>query len=250
MTDKQPDKSKSRPLIYISMGTVINERPDFYRNCIEALNSLDVDVIISCGKTFDISSLGSLPGNIRLYPSVDQLDVLSRTDIFITHCGMNSVSESLFMATPMLLYPQTGEQKAVARRTAEIGAGEYLKDDSAAGIQAAVTGILNNASYAKAAKKCSDEFRACCGTAGAAAFIENAPHITEKPDPLKELNKECAKYQLIYWLIAVILFVLGWKLAGMRFTWLVGLAFGIFNGNFSKRLSKHIYRKKYENKTT
>ena len=29
---------------------------------------------------------------------MDQLDVLSRASAFITHCGMNSVSESLYMA--------------------------------------------------------------------------------------------------------------------------------------------------------
>lgn len=245
LTDKQPDKAKSRPLVYISMGTVINDRPDFYRNCTEALKDLDIDVIISCGKTFDIGSLGTLPGNIRLYPSVDQLDVLSKADVFITHCGMNSVSESLFMATPMLLYPQTGEQQAVARRAAEIGAGTYLKDDSEAGIKAAVTGMLGSDLYAKAAKKCSDAFRACCGTAGAAAFIENAPHQTKKPDPLKELNKECGKYQMIYWLIAAILLVLVWKLAGIGYTWLVGVPFGVFSGMFSKLLSARIYRTKY-----
>ncbi|MBQ4312443.1 MAG: glycosyl transferase, partial [Oscillospiraceae bacterium] len=175
MTDKLPDKTKSRPLVYISMGTVINDRPDFYRNCVEALKDIDADVIISCGKTFDIGSLGTLPGNIKIYPYVDQLDVLSRTDVFITHCGMNSVSESLYMAAPMVLYPQTGEQEAVARRAAEIGAGVYLKDDSAAGIKAAVTKLLDSDTYAAAAKKMSDEFRACCGTAGAAEFIENAP---------------------------------------------------------------------------
>ena len=49
--------------------------------------------------------------------------------------------------------------------------------------------MLGKDSYAQAAKNCSDEFRACCGTAGAAAFIENAPHQTKKPDPLKELKK-------------------------------------------------------------
>ncbi len=48
-SDKQPDKQQ-RPLVYISMGTVINDRPDFYGKCIEALKNEPVDVIISCGK--------------------------------------------------------------------------------------------------------------------------------------------------------------------------------------------------------
>ncbi|MBE6853851.1 MAG: glycosyl transferase [Ruminococcus sp.] len=245
MTDKLPDKKKSRPLVYISMGTVINDRPDFYKSCIVALKDLNADVIISCGKTFDIGSLSALPDNIKIHPYVDQLDVLSRTDVFITHCGMNSVSESLYMAAPMVLYPQTGEQQAVARRAAEIGAGEFLKDDSSAGIKAAVSRVLGSDAYAKAAKKCSDEFRACCGTAGAAEFIENAPHKSDAPDPLKALNRECGKYQLIYWLIAAVLFVLVWKLTGLKYVWTVGVPFGVCNGTFSKLVTNHVYKKKY-----
>lgn len=246
MTDKLPDKAKSRPLVYISMGTVINDRPDFYKNCVEALKDIDADVIISCGKTFDIRSLGTLPDNIKIYPSVDQLDVLSRTDVFITHCGMNSVSESLYMAAPMILYPQTGEQQAVARRAAEIGAGEYLKDDSSAGIKAAVTKLLDSDPYSAAAKKCSDEFRACCGTSGAAEFIENAPHRSDAPDPLKALNRECGKYQLIYWVIAAVLFILVWKLAGFRYVWLIGVPFGVLGGTSGKLISGYVYKKKYK----
>ena len=45
----RPQKEKERPLIYISMGTVMNDCPDFYRKCIDALKSMDVDVTISCG---------------------------------------------------------------------------------------------------------------------------------------------------------------------------------------------------------
>ena len=76
----------------------------------------------------------------------------SKADVFITHCGMNSVSESLYMATPMVLYAQTNEQEAVARRVREIGAGIDLKEDSVAGIRNAVKGILDTASYRNAAK--------------------------------------------------------------------------------------------------
>lgn len=88
---------------------------------------------------------------------------------------MNSVSESLYMAAPMVLYPQTGEQQAVARRVTEIGAGLMLKDDSSKGIRAAVQEILDNKTYGNAAAECSADFRACSGTVGAAEFIENAP---------------------------------------------------------------------------
>lgn len=171
-----PEKKKGRPLIYISMGTVINDRPDFYGKCIDALKILDVDVILSCGNTVSREKLGTLPEHIRVYPYVDQLAVLAKADVFLTHCGMNSVSESLYMAAPMVLYPQTNEQYAVARRVAEIGAGILLKEESAEGIRTAVQEILENRAYGNAAALCSADFRACPGAAGAAEFIENAPH--------------------------------------------------------------------------
>lgn len=174
-----PEKEKERPLIYISMGTVINDRPDFYNKCIDALKSLNVDVIISCGNAINREELGILPENIQVRPYVDQLAVLAGADVFITHCGMNSVSESLYMAAPMILYPQTREQHAVARRVTEIDAGIMLQDDSSRGIRAAVQEILNNKAYSDAAVECSADFRACLGAAGAAEFIENAPHVSD-----------------------------------------------------------------------
>ena len=174
----EPNKEKERPLVYISLGTVINDRPDFYKKSIKALGGQNMDVIISCGKAMDIKSLGALPENIKAYPYVDQLEILAKADVFISHCGMNSVSESLYMATPIVLYPQTGEQKAVAKRVEEINAGIRLFDDSPKGIQKAVFELINNASYKEAAKACSEDFRSCSGAAGAAEFIEKAPHKT------------------------------------------------------------------------
>lgn len=175
-SELQPEKEKERPLIYISLGTVINDRPDFYTKGMDALKDLNADVVISCGNAIDRDALGALPEQIKVYPYVDQLTVLAKADVFITHCGMNSVSESLYMAAPMVLYPQTNEQNAVARRVTEIGAGMLLAEDSSEGIRAAVQEILNNKAYANAAADCSADFRACSGPAGAAEFIENAPH--------------------------------------------------------------------------
>lgn len=175
-SELQPEKEKERPLIYISLGTVINDRPDFYTKCMDALKDLNADVVISGGNAIDREALGELPEHIKVYPYVDQLAVLAKADVFITHCGMNSVSESLYMAAPMVLYPQTNEQNAVARRVTEIGAGMLLAEDSSEGIRAAVQEILNNKAYANAAADCSADFCACSGPAGAAEFIENAPH--------------------------------------------------------------------------
>ena len=236
-----PEKKKNRPLIYISMGTVINDRPDFYSKCIDALKNLNVDVIISCGNAINREELGALPDNIQVYPYVDQLDVLSKADAFITHCGMNSVSESLYMAAPTVLYPQTSEQYAVARRVTEIGAGIMLKDDSSEGIQAAIQDILNNKAYGNAAAKCSADFRACSGTVGAAEFIENAPHSSDGIDIIGELNKANAKFQLLYWLGVIIAINLIGFLVSWKYVWIIGIAAGILSSPIGKAMQKRKY---------
>ena len=107
---------RGRPLVYVSLGTVINDRPDFYRHCIEAVRGRDAELLISCGRAFDAASLGPLPENVTVENYVNQMEVLSRASLFVTHCGMNSATEGLYMGVPELLFPLTGEQRAVARR--------------------------------------------------------------------------------------------------------------------------------------
>lgn len=240
-----PKKEKERPLIYISMGTVINDKPDFYGKCIDALKDMDADVIISCGNAVNIEELGELPENIKVYSYVDQLDVLSKADAFITHCGMNSVSESLYMAAPMVLYPQTGEQYAVARRVTEIGAGIMLNDDSAHGIRASIRKILDNKTYGDAAACCSEDFRACPGTAGAAEFIENAPHSWDGMDITGELNKANGKFLTLYWLLVIASINLIGFLVSWKYVWIIGIAAGIL----SSPIGKAVQKRKYESLT-
>ncbi len=245
---KLPEKNKKRPQVYISMGTVINDRPDFYRNCIAALKDMRVDVIISCGNAVNTESLGDIPKNISVYPYVNQLDVLSKADVFITHCGMNSVSESLYMATPMVLYPQTGEQFAVARRTVELGAGVMLKDDSAQGIGKAVSEILNNSKFLQSATECSEDFRKSSGAAGAAEFIESAPHKASGRDVIAEMNRMNGKFQLLYWLAVIILIVLFCVFVNPKYAWVVGTAAGVVSTPLGKYMQNKNYQKLTSNK--
>ena len=241
-SDKKPDKKKDKPLVYISLGTVINERPDFYKNCMKALGDMNIDVIISCGSYLDRSTLGEIPANVQVFPYVNQLDILAGADAFISHCGMNSASESMYMATPLVLYPQTGEQYAVARKVSELGAGTMLKDDSPEGIKAAVSEVLNNPSYAKAAKVCSDDFRSAPGAAGAAQFIENAPHTSSGTDLMKELGKANILFQVIYWLVAAGLILLLGFTVGWQFVWIIGVAAGILTYPVGQAVQKLCYK--------
>ena len=115
------------PLIYISLGSVHNQKLDFYRQCINAFAGLPYDVVMSVGKQTNIAELGDIPANIRVYPWVPQLKVLQQASLFISHGGMNSINESLLFDVPLLMVPQQIEQAYSARRIQQLGAGRCLR---------------------------------------------------------------------------------------------------------------------------
>lgn len=49
--------------------------------------------------------------------------MLAQTSAFVTHGGMNSVSESLRVGVPMVMVPQMGEQEMVSRRVERLRLG-------------------------------------------------------------------------------------------------------------------------------
>ena len=234
-----PDKKNPRPLVYISLGTVVSNKPDFYKKCVEALKNEAVDVIISCGRVVDPESLNGLAENVKVYSKVNQLEVLSKANVFLTHNGMNSTSESLYMATPMVLFPQTNEQRAVARRAKEMGAGFELKGESVTEIHDAIMEVLNNGQYADAAMSCSDDFRSALGPKGAADFIETAPHLMPEEDK-KNIRREIIPgvLQLVFWCAMVALMFSFKALTGSDKWWIVAIVANIIFPFYKKMLNR------------
>lgn len=165
-------EKKSDKLIYISMGTVINDSVEFYKKCIEAFANTKYQVIMSVGNLINIEDLGAIPDNITISRFVDQIAVLSQADVFLTHCGMNSVDESLYYKVPLVMFPQTSEQDGVATRVEQLGAGIRLKNINVKSIRTTIENVLNTKSYYEQASKISQGFRKCTGAKGAADKIE------------------------------------------------------------------------------
>lgn len=165
-------EKKSDKLIYISMGTVINDSTEFYKKCIEALANKKYQVIMSVGNLINIEDLGAVPYNITISRFVDQIAVLSQADVFLTHCGMNSVNESLYYKVPLVMYPQTSEQDGVATRVEQLGAGIRLKYVNAKSIKETIENVLHTKSYYEQAAKISEGFHKCTGVKGTADKIE------------------------------------------------------------------------------
>ena len=153
------------------MGTVNNNMAKLYRNCIDAFRDSSCQVILSVGNLVDIQEFADLPENIGVFSQVDQIAVLQHADVFVTHCGMNSVSEGLYFGVPLVMLPQTSEQHGVAARVLQMEAGVELKKTAPEDIREAVEQVLEDARYKKNAQMIGDGFHSCAGAKGAADKI-------------------------------------------------------------------------------
>ena len=158
-------------LVYLSMGTVNNDMMPFYRRCISALADAPYQVILSVGNLVSVEEFGDLPEHISVFSHVDQIAVLQQADVFVSHCGMNSVSESLYFGVPLGMLPQTSEQKGVAQRVHQLGAGVKLKKSDADSLLNGIDIVLRDPEYRERAAKLSEDFRRCSGAKGAADKI-------------------------------------------------------------------------------
>ena len=153
------------------MGTVNNDMMPFYKSCISALTNTDYQVIMSVGNLVLIENFEKLPENISIFSHVDQIAVLEKADVFVSHCGMNSVSESLYFEVPLVMLPQTSEQKGVAERVSQLGAGIKLDKLDGDFVLSAINKILGVYTYKENAKKIAEGFKNSSGAKGAADKI-------------------------------------------------------------------------------
>ena len=162
-----------RTVIYISLGTIIRGDIAFFQNCIEAFRGEEVDVIISVGKKFEQKKLKNVPTNIYIYPSVPQVDVLDVADVFVTHGGMNSVSESLVKGTPMVVIPFVSDQPVNATQIEVLGLGKRLeyKQVTSENLKQTVFSILHDKQIASNMKQTQELIANAPGNAGGARMI-------------------------------------------------------------------------------
>lgn len=118
-----PDK----PLVYLSLGTLFNQDTDLLNRWIEALAGMDVNGIVAYGKELTLDRLVAKPANFLYLAQAPQLQVLAHAALFITHGGLNSISESIYHQVPMIVLPQAADQFINAEQVAKHHVGVWLK---------------------------------------------------------------------------------------------------------------------------
>lgn len=150
--------TEGEQVVYVSWGTVFEQKPEAFLLAARALAAPGRRVILSIGRV-DEALLGALPDGVVAQAHVDQIAVLRRADLFVTHGGFNSMQEGLAAGVPLLLFPQMFEQAVNADQVAAQGAGVRLRSFSEQALAEAARSMFADPSYRRQAERLAQELR-------------------------------------------------------------------------------------------
>ncbi len=166
------DRLDGRPLIYASLGTLQNGRPELFAEIARACAPLNAQLVISLGNPASMPL--QLPGNPLVVAYAPHQQLIERAALVISHAGLNTTLTALDCGVPVLAIPITNEQPGIAARLAYCGAGRVLpvRQLRAPTLRTLVEEMLHNPRYRAAALRLQAEGKAAGGVARAADLIE------------------------------------------------------------------------------
>jgi zeaxanthin glucosyltransferase len=171
------EKLTGEPLIYASMGTLLNGLEHVYRSILEAVGKLPAtQLVLSVGNNVCVDELEPIPSNAIVVPKGPQIELLKRAELCITHAGLNTALEALAQGVPMVAVPIGFDQPGVAARIAYHGVGEFVEagDLTAERLLQLIQAVMNNSGYREKARYFQKVIARTQGLDLAADVIESA----------------------------------------------------------------------------
>ncbi len=141
--------------VYLTLGTVFNERPGLFRTVLAGLHRLRVPVVVTTGPGVDPAALGPQPDTVRVERYLPQASVLPHCRAVVSHGGSGTVLGALAHGLPQLCLPQGADQFVNAEAIAVSGAGLAIHPDelTADAVAIDVRRLLGEAEFALRARK-------------------------------------------------------------------------------------------------
>jgi MGT family glycosyltransferase len=149
------EKLTGEPIIYASMGTLVNGMEHIFRAILAAAGAVPgKQLVLSVGKNINPADLGPIPPNAIIVRKAPQIELLKKAALCITHAGMNTALESLAQGVPMVAIPIGFDQPGVAARIAYHGTGEFVEvgDLTVERLSSLVQKVLDNPNYREKAR--------------------------------------------------------------------------------------------------
>lgn len=185
------------PLVYVSFGTVLgfmSIAADVFRVAVDAVADLDARVLLTVGRTFDLSALGPVPEHVHVEPWVDHETAVAEAALVLSHGGSGTVYATLAAGVPMVNVPVFADQFTNAEVVAAAGAGlavvrpapangrrDIVGRDQVGAIRDAVRRVLADATFAERAAVIGREMAATPTAADVLATLL-ATRARRRPD--------------------------------------------------------------------
>jgi MGT family glycosyltransferase len=183
------EKLNGKPLIYASMGTLVNGLKSVYRTMLEAVSEFpEMQMVLSLGRNVDPNDLGPIPANAIVVPIAPQIELLKRATLCITHAGLNTTLEALAQGVPLVAIPVGYDQPGIASRIAYHEVGEFVELDDLSKLRLSelIAKVTSNPSYRDKARWFQNVLREKRGLDVAADIIERVFGAANEVRPDRE----------------------------------------------------------------
>jgi zeaxanthin glucosyltransferase len=177
------ERLTGEPLIYASMGTLVNGLTDVFRIILEAAAAIKGrQLVLSIGSNIQMDDIGPIPASAIVVSKAPQIELLKRAELCITHAGINTTLESLALGVPMVAIPVGFDQPGIAARIVYHGVGKSVpvgsmnKED----LSGAIQNVLGDPSYRQAARRFQRTIAQTQGLDQAADVLEQAFSIVDE----------------------------------------------------------------------
>jgi zeaxanthin glucosyltransferase len=176
------ERLTGEPLIYASMGTLVNGLTDVFRIILKAAAAIPGrQLVLSTGSNIQMDDIGPIAANAIVVSGAPQIELLKRAELCITHAGINTTLESLALGVPMVAIPVGFDQPGIAARIGYHGVGKSVpvasvnKEDLSGAIQE----VLGNPSYRDTARRFQRTIARTHGLDRAADVLERAFQLVD-----------------------------------------------------------------------
>lgn len=177
------ERITGEPLIYASMGTILNGSPNIFRAITAAVAMhKDVQLVLSIGNIVDPKQIGFLPPNAIVVSHAPQLELLKRASACITHAGLNTTLEALSQGVPQVAIPVSFDQPGVAARIAHQQTGMVVpsKELTAIRLSVLIDEVLKNPVYRDNSRRLQKIIAEKNGLSMAADLLERSFGLSRK----------------------------------------------------------------------
>jgi UDP:flavonoid glycosyltransferase YjiC (YdhE family) len=165
------------PVVYVNLGTLAMAPREQLAKMVAAFGSDEHRVLWVLRKPQHALLPDSLPANLRIIEwGPPPISILWHPNVrvFVSHCGINSVHESLFAGTPIVGIPMLADQRDMGARVQDAGAGVWLNKTrfTADELRQAIARVMHDHAFRDAIPPIQESFRSAGGVSRAADLIE------------------------------------------------------------------------------